>query len=707
MNIREWVRARVRAFVLGPGAVDPWTAAYGTDPEEWAPEEYGNYLATSNGVYACATLRASLLSSLPLRLYRVNSQGEQTEVTSGPAVALLKKVNPYWTLSRLVEMTELSLCLWGSAFWFLERGESARRPPTEIWWGRPDRVTVYPDPERYISHFEYEPAHGTETLRYETSEVIWFRYPNPLDEWSGLSPLAAARLAADTSSAAMKSNRNLFANGMQIGGMVYPLNGQIWSQDQAGQIEEVLSRRLKGVDKAHRWAIMRMEIGMNAAGVTPKDAEFLGLLRWTLEDICRAYRVPLDLIGGQRTYENVDAAQEAVWNHAVLPEARFLANEIVEQLLPMFPGAADLAEFDASEVAVLQEDRGEIVTQMKALWDMGVPLNKLLNEFQPELLDSQAGYEWGDIWWVPLGMTPADIAMEPPQPVPAQLLETEPEEDDDEEEDDERRRTRQAVGYGSAEHILLWRRWAKQTEEYEGWVTETVVKLFERQRQSILDKLQGERAATETSDVDGLAMEPFEMSRWVREFRVAMRELLRRIIGAVGAQALEDLGLTMGFDVFDPTVLRFLENRAQRFAERVCETTWEALKRSLMEGIEQGQSIPELAKRVEEVMGDRIRSTPTVIARTETIGASNGGTLMAWEQSGLVAGKSWLSALDERTRLTHIQAHGQTVGIQDNFRVGAGQGPAPGQIGLPEEDIQCRCAMTAVLRSDLLGQGAL
>ena len=96
-------------------------------------------------------------------------------------------------------------------------------------------------------------------------------------------------------------------------------------------------------------------------------------------------------------------------------------------------------------------------------------------------------------------------------------------------------------------------------------------------------------------------------------------------------------------------------------------------------------------------MAERIRSSDEVIARTEITGCSSGGTIEAWRQSKVVSGKSWLAALDSRTRETHKEAHGETVGLDDDFRVGAGHGPGPGQIGLPEEDCNCRCSLTAVL----------
>ena len=47
-------------------------------------------------------------------------------------------------------------------------------------------------------------------------------------------------------------------------------------------------------------------------------------------------------------------------------------------------------------------------------------------------------------------------------------------------------------------------------------------------------------------------------------------------------------------------------------------------------------------------------------------------------------------------RDSHVEAHGQEVKIDEDFTVGDGEGKAPGQIGLAEEDINCRCTMLAV-----------
>lgn len=679
-----------RAFLTGPAVVDRSAQAFGHDNSQYTPTEYGHYLATSNGVYACATGRADLLASLPLKIYRLDAQGKRTEVTAGRLYALLQKVNPHWTITRLLEMIELSLCLWGQAFLFLERGESGLEMPREIWWARPDRVKVVPDPTNYIAGYLYTPANGGQPIPYRPSEVIWFRFPNPNDEFSGLSPLAAARLAADYATEAMQSNRGLFRNGMQIGGVVAPKTGSgtVFSDEQADELADLLERRFKGANQAHRWAVLRFEAQLQAnTGLSPKDAEFLGGLKWALEDICRAYKWPQDLVGGQRTYENYDAALRAAWTHCVLPEAGDLARELGEQLLPMFPGEADLVEFDSSGVAVLREAETAAWTRDEGRIYAGA---MTINEYREA--QGKPKVPWGDVWWAPAELVPV-MSADIPAPAPA---EDPPPAGDDPRGLPAPRRALPApsqtrdLDYGGEEHRRLWDRFVGRATKQEQSLGKVVAELLRRQKESVLAKLRAGRAGGR-----GIEDNPFDLAEWIRKFRTEVRPQVKRIVGDAGDEALDDLELQTAFDVSEPRVVRFIEGRAQRFARRVNETTWDQLKASLAAGVAAGESIDDLADRVESVMGARINSSAETIARTEVIGASNGGTLEAWRQSEVVEGKQWLSALDDRVRDTHRDAHGQTVGLDEDFEVGDATGPGPGLMGAAEEDVNCRCTVTA------------
>lgn len=689
-----------RSFVTGPVEVFPDQVWWGTG-SDYQPPEYVTYPATSNGVYACINARTKALSSLPIKLYskRMGADGRRKEVTSGPARDILDRINPFWTFERWLDMTEQSLCVWGESFSFY--ATSGRRP-VELWWARADQVKVHPHPTEYISHFTFDNGNG-KPIRFEREETLWLRFPNVANQWEGLSPLAAARLAADTSSAAMKSNFNIFRNGLTGAGMVSPKDGQNLTTEQAKTVADDLTRRFKGVDNAHKVAVLRFGVDIKQLSLTPKDAEFLGMMNWSLEDIARAYAVPIDKIGGKRTYQNVDESEKVFWNDCVLPEARFIAREITEQLLPLFGGDM-VAEFDDSDIDVLHEAETAKWTREKEQIESGVMLR---NEWRKEHgLDA---VPWGDDWWRQATLTPvggpmadeaAAKAEEMAQQISGQVHD--PEEGEDEktppalpsgqEGDQGRSRRTRAIAYDSPEHRSRWQRQIDVQEPWETRIRTATVSLFLDQQQSVLAALR-KRGVREAED---LLLDPFDRSRWIKTFRVAFRPLAGDAWEEFGGLALDELGLGLSFNVEDPNVIRILEQQVQRFAETVNQTTWDAVREAIAEGINERESIDQMVDRIQHVYSVR-RQDAERIARTEVTTAYNASTLEGWRQSGVVTRKRWLAALDNRTRSTHTSAHGQEVGIDDNFTVGRGSGPCPGSIGVASEDVNCRCSMEAVL----------
>lgn len=743
----------VRAFKAGPAVVDPWEKFIGHDESTYSPEEYGDYLVTSNGIYTCSNIRADALASVRLKAFKT-VKGKDQELKDGPVVQLLKKVNGYWTMNRLIKMTELSLCLWGKNYWAVERGASTKGRPREIWWMRPDRVTVYPDPEKYIKGFEYTPVSGGDPIWFDPWEVVWFREPNPLDEYGGLSPIAAARLAADLASGAAKSNKYLFEQGYQHGGVIVPKKGVNFTETQAKELEASIDKRFKGVDKAHRWGVLRFEAEMKSAAVTPKDAEFLGTLEWSLEEIARAYGVPLDMIGGQRTYENVKASDRAFWMRTMMPECEFVSSELVEQLLPMFgkgSQGADLVAFDLKKVPALMDDESETWTREKGQIEVGAIT---VNEWR-ETKGLEA-VEWGDEWWAPMGKGPVKDG----QKTGDERQETEEVDDVVEAGLSGMLRSgngknanveiiksathettcialQRVIEVGSEEHKKLWARFVRREERYEQQIKREVEVLFERQRESVLQRLEAKGA-------EEAEKEPFKRAEWVKKFRVAFRELLKVMLPEIGADVEEDLGIEeipervvemdrgnsgnsgsmagrapapwasalqiiTRFDVDRPEVIRFMVSSAQRFATFVNDGTWDDLRLVIAEGLGEGEGIEKIQKRVEKTFLKYVTSDPAApekltrletIARTESVRSVNGGTLLAYKQSEVVNKKTWLAGLDHRTRESHLAAHAryqaEPIGLEEDFEVGGGKGPAPGQIGIAEEDINCRCTIQPV-----------
>lgn len=411
MGLLERVRAE-RAWPVGKAEEARWEQSW-WHQDNYSPPEYGDYLATSNDIYSVANFRARHIGGLDLRVFR-GRDSEKEEITSGPVPDILRRVNPHWTFKRLMRMTELSMCLWGEAFWAVEKPPGGQ--PKQLWWMKSDRVKVVPDPQNYIKGYLYEGSTG-ELIPFAPSEVIWFRYPNPLDEMAGLSPVAAARLAADTSSAMMKSNRNLFSNGMQMGGLVTPAKDRTtFSPEQADDLEKKLEQRFKGVDKAHKWGVLRFDAQVQQMSVTPEDAQFIAGLNMTFRQVCRAYGVPSPLLYDleHATLANLRELQLTLWQDTLVPDAQFYAADIEEQLLPMFrrgrgaPRQPDHVAWDFSGVPSLQESS-------KAVWDrerQQIEVGALLiNEWRKD--KGLPPVPWGDVAWLQGAKVPVSGPQDP------------------------------------------------------------------------------------------------------------------------------------------------------------------------------------------------------------------------------------------------------------------------------------------------------
>lgn len=356
---RVLARSQERSWPVGSGALVGWDSPYGHDQSEFSPEEYGDYLATSNDVYSVIALRARMLSRLRMRFFR-GYDADKIELPSSPAAQLYKSVNRFWTSRRLARMDELSMGVWGETFWAVEK---ERGVPKEIWWLKPSRVQPVTHATDYIQKFAYLSVSG-QVITFEPDEIVWQRYPNPLDEFSPLSPLAAARLAADTAQSMTRANNSLHSNGLQIAGLIVPPQDKVtFSQQQADDLELQLKKRLTGSKNAGKWAVLRYEAQFKQLAITPKDAESVAGMNMSFRQVCRAYGMPSPLLNDMEhaTLANLRELQKLAWEAALIPDADSRAEEVEEQFLPMFRKGVnpDHCEHDYSQIECLQESATE------------------------------------------------------------------------------------------------------------------------------------------------------------------------------------------------------------------------------------------------------------------------------------------------------------------------------------------------------------
>lgn len=121
-----------------------------------------------------------------------------------------------------------------------------------------------------------------------------------------------------------------------------------------------------------------------------------------------------------------------------------------------------------------------------------------------------------------------------------------------------------------------------------------------------------------------------------------------------------------------------------------------------LQSILQGESIPNMAKRIAMTMGETNRNASIRYARTATTGAENAGRVAAYEraeQMGIELEQEWLATLDGRTRHEHRQLDGQRVKVGEPFHIDGEEIKFPGDPSAPGYLIwNCRCTLVPAVK---------
>ena len=247
------------------------------------------------------------------------------------------------------------------------------------------------------------------------------------------------------------------------------------------------------------------------------------------------------------------------------------------------------------------------------------------------------------------------------------------------------------VGGGNNEAKILkdkrtqhWAAFIQRVIKHEVIFRKIMVKYFKEQEVKALRALGGSKAVNK--DIKKASDVPKSKAELKKLADLSVPLITKTLIDEANI-ILGELKVGISFDVLNPEVIDFIETRSFELIKSISDTTRDALRLTLKEGVELGESIPKLAERIASVYEDAQGYRATLIARTETLAASNNGALNGYRQSGVVEKKEWLTAGDSRVREEHAAMEGETVLLDEAFSNGE---MAPGSPN-------CRCSIAPVL----------
>lgn len=125
------------------------------------------------------------------------------------------------------------------------------------------------------------------------------------------------------------------------------------------------------------------------------------------------------------------------------------------------------------------------------------------------------------------------------------------------------------------------------------------------------------------------------------------------------------------------------------------------IKSQVLQGIVQGETIPQISKRMERVVGMNANSAVRN-ARTMVTSAENGGRMDMMHQAqddGIIVRKLWISTSDSRTRDWHSDLDGKEADIDEPFQNDYGDIMFPGDPTAAGANVyNCRCTLGSVVK---------
>jgi HK97 family phage portal protein len=231
-------------------------------------------------VWAAVQLVAGAVGSLPLRVYRTDSDGSRVETPSHRAAKLLANPNPYMAGDEFVEAMVTHLLLWGNAFVLKVKSSTG---VVELWPLDPSRVKVTRSNEGY-------PLYVVDGKKgpYTASTILHIRGLS-FDGLVGLSPIQMARQGLGTYAAAAKYQGRFWKNNATPGGVL--THPSRLSPDAAERLRAQWNAAHSG-DRANSTAILEEGMSYHPLSLPLSDSKLLEAMDASVLDVARMFQIP-------------------------------------------------------------------------------------------------------------------------------------------------------------------------------------------------------------------------------------------------------------------------------------------------------------------------------------------------------------------------------------------------------------------------------
>ena len=677
----------------------------------------------------------------------IGKAAEGEIVERGPLVELLDRPMPGLTQRDWIERIVGYLYTCGRVHILKADVMGAARPTMLVPIRGADTQPLYEKGEQYKRVVGWELT-GPDGGRYAIPAelLITLTLFNADDPDEGLAPHEPAKLSIAADYNAARHVAASFANNCEPGGILQ-IEGP-YSAEVNDQIRQAWQQRHGGADNARKLAILFGNADYKSIAQTMNDMGFPTVKQSSREEVCAVYRVPASVAGFFGTSGDasayVSAEQQRFWQDTAGVLCEKLATAINIGIAPIVEAGLEVWA-DLEDVPVYQAMRQANMKAVGELWTKGVPLadlSDMLDLGVPQRPQHMIGY-------LPAGLVPAADIAGPPNagetpPPPASDSIGQAGRSISRAEGAEVAEGNGYKGESSAASApsarksspspadvlaaSLWHAWEASWQPVARGMEQMLRShLLMQERKVIaglkeasltaeaqrLGELKVETASSDSHrlcasavnkdpavvarvlfDIFGSVESQQVLQARVRVFMADARELGIRQALAEAGLAGPALDQAMRELTADPRIITGLQNEQVRISTLVNNRTRNLLRAELQTGLESGETIRQLASRVQGVMQNR-RGQAYTIARNSVAQAISEARYTA--QQGYATHEIWVHSRGPGIRRqSHIDAElryrENPKPIGELWQIGSAQLRYPRDPnGPPGEIINCQC----------------
>jgi HK97 family phage portal protein len=397
--------------ILIPPKLTPQAQAGKPIRKDWSTDKaVQEGFKSSSWVYACVSLRARAVASVPFIVQEWNEDiGQWEVVTDHPLADMIASPNPNQNWEDFLEIMVTHMDLGGNAIDKITLGRgSDNGTPLKIILDplQPDRITPVPSKELgvLIDHYDYKIDGSGQPREFKPDEILHFRYVDPAVPYWGMSPLQAGSRVVDLDVEALNWNVSSMSKRAVPDG-VLSIKDDI-DEDQFLVIKEWAKNHF---GSEHGIGVIGNDAEFMATSLSPVDMDFNEGRRLNREEICALYGIPPPLVAilDRATYSNVTEMRLIFWQDTIIPLLSNIANLFNYSLVNRFWDNTRIW-YDLSSNPVTIQIRSKKIEDISKLTGSGVPFN-VAARFMGLDIEEISG---GDVGYLPANLLPVTSAID-------------------------------------------------------------------------------------------------------------------------------------------------------------------------------------------------------------------------------------------------------------------------------------------------------